>query len=128
MTWHSVQIIGNLGKPPEMKYTPSGQAVTSFSVAASRSYKKNEEWIKETVWFRCEAWGKLAENCIQYLDKGSKVLIVGRLKPDSATGGPRIYPKNDGSSGASFEVVVNEIKFLDKKKEQGEAVEEDNPF
>lgn len=124
--WHRIDILGNLGGKPEMKYTPSGQAVTSFSVAASRSYKKQEEWVKETVWFRCEAWGKLAKTCNQYLDKGSKVLIVGRIKPDVGTGGPRVYEKNDGTHSAAFEIVVNEIKFLDKKKEQAE--QEDTEF
>jgi single-strand DNA-binding protein len=116
--WHQIDIIGNLGKDPEMRYTPSGQAVTSFSVASSRSYSKNGETVKETIWFRCEAWGKVAEVANQYLHKGSKVLIIGRLKPDVATGGPKIWSKQDGSSGASFEIVVSELKFLDPKEKQ----------
>ena len=126
--WHQITILGNLGKDPEQRFTPSGQAVTSFSVATSRSYKKNEEWCKETVWFRCETWGKLAEVCGKSLSKGSKVLITGRIKPDVGTGGPRIWEKSDGTSGASFEVVVNEIKFLDKKKEGESQVDETDPF
>lgn len=127
--WHQITILGNLGQKPEMKFTPSGQTVTSFSVATSRSYKKNEEWVKETTWFRCEAWGKLAEVCNEHLDKGSKVLLVGRLKPDGGTGGPRVWEKKDGEHGASFEILVNEVKFLDKKKEtSAPAEEEENPF
>lgn len=59
--FHTIIIVGNVGKDPEMRYTPAGQAVTSFSVACSRTYSKNGETCRETTWFRCEAWGKLAE-------------------------------------------------------------------
>ena len=124
--WHKITLIGNLGKDPEMKYTPSGQAVTSFSVACSRSYAKNGETVKETTWFRCETWGKLAEVANQYLHKGSKVLIEGRMKPDIGTGGPRVWQKQDGTNGASFEVVVSELKFLDPKEKQQQA--DSNPI
>ena len=68
-------IIGNLGRDPEMRYTPDGKAVTTFSVAASRRYGEKEE----TAWFRVSVWGKQAESCNQYLQKGSKVLVEGRL-------------------------------------------------
>ncbi len=128
--WHKIEVLGNLGADAEMKYTPSGQAVTSFSVAASRSYKKNEEWVKETVWFRCEAWGKTAEVCAS-LTKGARVFIVGRLKPDLTTGAPRVYQVKNGESKSSFEVVVGEIKLLDKKKDvenQESADEWEFPF
>src|SRR5512145_2346503 len=118
--YHTIIVVGNVGKDPEMRYTPSGQAVTSFSVATSRSYTgSNGQQVKETVWFRISAWGKLAETCNNYLKKGSKVLIEGRLAPDPATGGPRIWNKQDGSSGASFEVTANTVRFLSSRGEGG---------
>ena len=119
--YHTLIIVGNLGKDPEMRYTPSGQAVTSFSVATSRSYTAgNGEQVKETIWFRVSAWGKTAEACNQYLKKGSKVLVEGRLTPDKATGGPRVYSRQDGTPSASFEVTAANIRFLSAKSESHE--------
>ena len=111
--FHTIIIVGNVGSDPEMRYTPAGQAVTSFSVASNRRYTaSNGEQVNETIWFRVSAWGKQAEVCNQYLKKGSKVLVEGRLTPDKNTGGPRIWQKQDGSSGASFEVTAGTIRFL----------------
>ncbi len=108
-----VTIIGNLGRDPEMRYTPDGTAVTDFSVATSQKWtNKDGTPGEETVWFRCTAWRKLAETVNQYLTKGRQVFIEGRLKPDSATGGPRTYTRSDGTPGAQYEVTVNTIKFL----------------
>ncbi|MFA6213461.1 MAG: single-stranded DNA-binding protein [Candidatus Obscuribacterales bacterium] len=115
--YQSITIVGNVGKDAEMKYTPSGQAVTSFSVATNRQYKgKNEEDVKETTWFRVEAWGKQAEICHTYVKKGMKILVEGRLKSDKATGGPHVWNKQDGTSGASFEIVSNVVRFLSSKE------------
>ena len=101
-----------------MRYTPSGQAVTSFSVATNRQYTaSNGEQVKETIWFRVSAWGKQAEVCNQYLRKGAKVLIEGRLTPDKNTGGPRIWSKQDGTAGASFEVTASTVRFLSSRGE-----------
>jgi single-strand DNA-binding protein len=119
--YHTIIIVGNVGKDPEMRYTPSGQAVTSFSVATNRQYTTgNGEQVKETIWFRVTTWGKQAEICNQYVKKGSKVLIEGRLTPDKATGGPRIWTKQDGSAGASFEVTAGTVRFLSSRGEGGE--------
>ena len=119
--YHTLIIAGNVGRDPEMRYTPSGQAVTSFSVATNRQYTgSNGEQVKETIWFRVSAWGKTAEVCNQYVKKGSKVLVEGRLTPDKATGGPRIWMKQDGTAGASFEVTANTVRFLSSRKEGGE--------
>lgn len=112
--FHTLIVVGNLGKDPEMRFTPSGQAVCSFSVATSRQYSgANGEQVKETIWMRISTWGKTAEACNQYLKKGSKVLVEGRLTPDKATGGPRIWTKSDGTSGASFEITASNVRFLD---------------
>lgn len=116
--YHTLIIVGNVGKDPEMRYTPAGQAVTSFSVASNRKYtSSNGEQVNETIWFRISAWGKQAEICNQYLKKGSRVLIEGRLTPDKTTGGPRIWQKQDGSSGSSFEVNAQTVRFLSTRGE-----------
>src|SRR4030042_228244 len=95
--FHPLIIGGNVGRDPEMRYTPSGQAVTSFSVASNRRYtSSNGEQVNETIWFRISAWGKQAEICNQYVKKGMKVLVEGRLTADQGTGGPRIWSGNDG--------------------------------
>ena len=111
-------IVGNVGRDPEMRYTPSGQAVTSFSVATNRQYTNNNgETVKETIWFRVSAWGNTGETCNQYLKKGSKVLVEGRLTADPATGGPRIWQAQDGSSRTSFEVSAQTVRFLSSRSE-----------
>ena len=108
-----------------MRYTPSGQAVTSFSVATSRSYTgSNGQQVKETIWFRISAWGKLAETCSQYLKKGSKVLVEGRMNADS-NGNPRTFQRNDGTTGASFEVTANTVRFLSSRSETASSSSDD---
>lgn len=110
-------IAGNLGKDPDMRYTPNGQPVTSFNVATNRSYTDaNGQQVKETVWFKVNVWGKQAESAHDYLKKGSKVLVEGRLIADE-TGNPRIYKRSDGSSGASFEVSASTVRFLSSREQ-----------
>ena len=119
MSFHTVILIGNLGRDPEMRYTPSGQPVTSFSVASNRSYTGSDgQKVDETIWFRITAWGKQAETCNQYLHKGSKVLVEGRLVPDK-NGGPRVWTKQDGTASASFEVTASTVRFLSTRGESG---------
>jgi single-strand DNA-binding protein len=115
-------LIGNLGKEPEMRYTPSGQPVTTLSVATNRRYSgANGQPVKETAWFRVTVWGKQAETCNQFLHKGSKVLVEGRLTPDPETGGPRVW-ENNGKHGASYEVTASTVRFLSGREdgEEGE--------
>ena len=111
--YHTIIIVGNVGKDAEMRYTPSGAAVASFSVATNRQYtSSNGEQVKETVWFRVSAWGKQAEVCNTYVKKGMKVLVEGRLTSDKDTGGPRVYgdpPK------ASYEVSAGTVRFLSSR-------------
>ena len=119
--YQTIIIVGNVGRDPEMRYTPSGQAVTSFSVATNRQYTSNNgETVKETIWFRVSAWGKTGEVCNQYLKKGSKVLVEGRLTADPATGGPRVWTAQDGSTRASFEVSAGTVRFLSSRGETAE--------
>jgi len=120
--YHTIIIVGNLGRDPEMRYTPSGAPVTSFNVASSRQYTNSKgERVKETIWFRVSAWNKQAETCNNFLHKGSKVLVEGRLVPDASSGGPRVFTRQDGTSGASFEVSATTVRFLDSRGEASSA-------
>jgi single-strand DNA-binding protein len=111
--FHTILLIGNLGKDPEMRYLPDGRPVTTMSVATNRTYKDaNGQQVKETVWFRVSVFGKTAESCAQYLAKGRMVLVEGRLRPDPQTGGPKIWTRQDGTAGASFEVFATNVRFM----------------
>jgi len=115
-------LVGNLGRDPEMRYTPNGAAVTSLSVATSRKYTTADGQQKEeTAWFRVSVWGKQAESCNQYLTKGSKVLVEGALVPDE-NGGPRIWTDKEGKPRASFEVRAVGVRFLSSKRETAQGV------
>jgi single-strand DNA-binding protein len=107
---NKVMIIGNLGKDPEMKFTPSGKPVTTFSVAVGRMYKTPEgESREETEWFRVVAWNQLAEICNQYLHKGSKVYVEGRLQT-------RTWKDNSGQDRYMTEVIANDMQMLDTRQ------------
>jgi single-strand DNA-binding protein len=121
MTFHTVILVGNLGRDPEMRYTPAGSAVTNFSIAVNDDYTNNNgERVKRTIWVRVSTWGKQAETCNQYLKKGSKALVEGRLIADQATGGPRVWTGQDGSTRASFEVSAQTVRFLSSRGETTE--------
>jgi single-strand DNA-binding protein len=108
MTYQKLQIIGNLGKDPEMRYTTSGQPVTTFNVATSRSWTGNDGQRKdETTWFRVTVWGKQAETCNQYLTKGRLVLCEGRLAPQI-----NIWTDQSGVPRAGYDMTAFEVKFL----------------
>jgi single-strand DNA-binding protein len=125
--YHTVIIVGNLGKDPEMRYTPGGQAVTNFSVAVSDNYTNSSgEKVDRTIWIRVSTWGKQAEVCNQYLKKGRRVLIEGRLVADQATGGPRIWNRQDGTPGANFEVSASIVRFLSSRGETDSEYSEDS--
>jgi len=116
--YQKIIVVGNLGRDPEMRYTPSGQAVTNFSVATNRQYTASDgQQVKETIWFRVSAWGRQAETCNQFLKRGSKVLVEGRLTADPASGGPRIWTRQDGTPAASFEISAIQVNFLSTRQE-----------
>ncbi len=111
--YQKIIIVGNLGRDPEMRYTPDGTPVTTLSVATNRKWSNSDgSQSEETTWFRVTAWRRTAEVAAQYLTKGRQVLVEGRLTPDKETGGPRVWQRQDGSWGASFEVTADTIKFL----------------
>jgi len=119
--YQKIIIIGNLGRDPEMRYMPDGTAVTSFSVATSRRWTdgRSGQQQDETAWFRVSVWRKQAETANQYLSKGKKVLVEGRLKVDPQTGGPALFTRQDGTVGASFEIVAENIRLLSGREEGG---------
>jgi single-strand DNA-binding protein len=115
--FHQLTIIGNLGREPEMRYTPNGKAVTSFSVATNRNWTGADgQKVKETIWFRISCWDASAEAVSQYLHKGSQVLILGRLQPGK-DGSPRLFQRQNGSNAASYEVTADTIRFLNGSNE-----------
>ena len=114
--------IGHCGKDPEMRYTPDGKAITTLSVATSRKAKGADE----TTWFRVTVFGQQAEACNQYIKKGARVLVEGRLQPDKESGGPKVYERKDGTWGASYEVTADTVRFLSSKGEP--AANDEVPF
>lgn len=105
---NQAQIIGNLGAAPEMRYTANGAAVASFNVACNRTYTdSNGERQEDTQWFTVVCWQKLAETVAQYLDKGRKVFVQGRMQNRSWEG-------QDGVKRYKMEIVASEVVFLDR--------------
>jgi single-strand DNA-binding protein len=116
-----VQIIGNLGKDPETRFTPTGKKVTTFSVAVDRRWKTEEGETKEsTEWINIEAWGHLGEICQEYLHKGSLAFLEGRLQTDRYEQG--------GETRYFTKVVVSNVQLLDRKEASKETEEEEYPF
>lgn len=111
--YHKIFIVGNLGRDPELRYTSSGQAVANFNVASHRAWTDgNGQKQAQTIWWRVSVFGKQAESCNMYLQKGRQVLIEGRLNPDPETGGPRLWTGQDGAVRASFDVTAVDVRFL----------------
>lgn len=108
---NKVMIIGHLGRDPEMRFTPTGRPVTTFSVATSRSWNTSDgERRTETEWFNVVAWGNLAEICNQYLSKGQQVYIDGRLQT-------RHWEDQDGNRHSAIEIVANEMIMLGDRRD-----------
>lgn len=111
---NKIMLIGNLGRDPEMSYTASGQAMTKFSLAVSRRWKDSEsgERREETTWFNIVAWRQLAETCNNYLHKGSKVFVEGRMTS-------RKYTDKDGVERTVWDVNLENMEMLDPKGQGG---------
>jgi single-strand DNA-binding protein len=112
--YQKITIIGNLGRDPEMRYMPDGTPVTNFSVATTRGWtdRASGESREETTWFRVAVWGRQAEPANQYLSKGRQVFVEGVLQTDPETGGPRLFTRQDGTVGSSYEIRASTVKFL----------------
>ena len=117
--YQKIIVVGNLGRDPEMRYMADGTAVTNFSMATSRRWtdRNSGQPVEETTWFRVSVWGRQAESSNQYLNKGSKVLVEGRIRPDPSTGGPKLFTRQDGTVGSSFEIVAEQVRFLSGREE-----------
>ena len=115
---NKVMVIGHLGKDPEMRYTPSGRPVTTFTLAVSRSWSSADgERHAETEWFNVVAWGNLAEICKQYLNKGQQVYVEGRLQT-------RRWEDKEGQKRTSVEIVASEMMMLGDRRDASQAGEE----
>ena len=116
---NKIIVIGNLGRDPEMRYLPSGQSVTSFSVASNRRYTTaSGEQRDETEWFNVSAFGRLGETCNQYLTKGQQVYVEGRLRS-------RTYQGNDGQTRFSNDITLTEMQMLGRR---GDSMDEGTPY
>ncbi len=119
-TLNRIQLIGNLGKDPETRYTPSGKKVCTFSLAVNRRWKSGEGEIKEsTDWFNVEAWGRLGEFCQDYLSKGKLVYVEGRVHTDRYEQG--------GEIRYFTKVIISNMQLLDRKPEEEPVEETDEP-
>lgn len=100
-------IVGRLGADPEMRFTPQGQAVTTFNLATDRSWTDaNGQRQEKTTWFRVSVWGKQAESCNQYLAKGRTALVEGEINE------PQVYQRKNGEWAASLDVRAVNVRFL----------------
>jgi single-strand DNA-binding protein len=113
-----VQLIGNLGKDPEVRFTPTGTKVCTFSMAVNRRWKGRDGSAKEaTDWFNIEVWGKLGEVCQQYLHKGSLAFIEGRLQTDRY--------EHEGETRYFTKVIARTMQMLDRKPEEEPALDDE---
>ncbi len=124
---NKIMLIGNVGSDPEMRYSPNGKTVTSFRMATNYRYAGSDgERREETEWFRVSVWGRQAESCNQFLSKGKRIYVEGRLRSRSWEG-------QDGQMRTSLEVSANRVIFLDRVApgslpEEGELEPQDLPF
>ena len=112
--YQKIVIVGNLGGDPEMRYTPSGTPVTNFSVATNRVWNDQQgEQHKETTWFRVNVWGRQAETCNEYLQKGRPVLVEGSVSAST-------WKTQEGEPRATLEVRAQTVRFLGGRAEAGD--------
>lgn len=114
-----VIIVGNLGQKPEVRQAKSGTSVCSFSVATTESTKKGDQWEEYTEWHRVVVFGRVAENCAKYLDKGKKVAVDGKLRTSS-------YEDKQGNPRKSTEIIADKVEFL-TKADSSESKPQDRP-
>lgn len=115
-----VQLIGNLTRDPELRYTPQGTAVCTFGLATNRSWTTdNGEKKEDTEFHRIVAWNKLAELCSQLLTKGRKVFVEGRIANRSWTG-------QDGTQKSTTEIVIEDMIILDSRRAEGAEIHEES--
>ena len=116
---NKIMVIGNVGTDPEMRYTPNGNPVTSFRLASSRGYTSADgERKQDTEWFTIVAWNQLGEQCNQYLSKGRRAYVEGRIRSNSWEG-------QDGKARFSNEIIADRVLFLDRATSSPGSIEGD---
>ncbi len=119
---NKVILVGRLGKDPEVRFTPSGQAVAKFTVATTEKWRDQQGQMQErTEWHNIVVWGKQAETCGQYLSKGRQVFIEGRIQS-------RSYDDKDGNKRYITEIVAQNVKFLGGSEGGGRSAEAGQPL
>jgi single-strand DNA-binding protein len=113
-SFNKVILLGNLTRDPEVRYTPNGSAVASFAIAVNRKYKQGDETKEEVSYIDIVVWGKQAESCGQYINKGDSVLIEGRLQQ-------RRWETEDGQKRNKVEVVAERVNFMPKRSKPGQS-------
>ena len=119
MALNSVNIMGNLTRDPELKYTPSGKSVCSLAIANNRIYSKNGEKVSEVSYFDVEVWGVVAENCAKYLSKGRGIIVEGRLRQDRW--------EKDGKTQSRVRISAHNVHFLPGNKRDDAAQPQSPP-
>lgn len=106
-------IIGRIGRDAELRYTPAGTAIASFSIATNKKKKDANGLVQDyTTWFRVSAWGQLGEFANEHCKKGALVAVQGELDADPASGCPRMFTRKDGTQGTSYEVTASKLRML----------------
>ena len=113
-SYNKVLLMGNLTRDPELRFTAGGSAVANFGIAVNRKYKQGEEWKEDVCFVDITVWGKLAENCTEYLSKGRSVFVDGRLNFSS-------WEAKDGQKRNKLDVVANSVDFLSKPSGGGDS-------
>ena len=113
MSLNSVNIMGNLTRDPELKYTNSGKSVCNLSIANNRIYTKNGEKVTEVSYFDIEVWGAVAENCAKFLSKGSGIIVEGRLRQERW--------EKDGKTQSRVRIAANNVHFMPKRGDGNQA-------
>ncbi len=122
-TLNRVQLIGNLGRDPEARFTPTGKKYSAFTLAANHTWKSADGERQEAVdWFQVNAWGKLGETCLQYLKKGRLVFVEGRLRAE------RWEDKDSGEPRSRTIVVATNVQMLDRRPDGAEGIAEEEPL
>lgn len=118
MSLNSVNIMGNLTRDPELKYTNSGRAVCNLSIANNRIYTKDGERVTEVSYFDIEAWGPVGENCAKYLSKGSGIIVEGRLKQDRW--------ESEGKTQSRIRITASNIHFMPRRQNESNQTQAQN--
>ena len=120
-SFNKVVLLGNLTRDPDLKFTQSGSALCKLGLAVNQKYKKGDEWVEDPVFVDITVWGKQAENCAEYLKKGSPVLVDGRLNFSQ-------WKTDDGQKRSKIDVTANSVQFLGSRDKEEARDDSSIPF